>query len=168
LLRHKDTRIKCPIRTPSLRTLLVQETLEIECSDCRKRHLEDLTITLFEVKRSWYVVILKLIDQYGTYILSPPVFYHVQFVDILGVAQGNEAFLRNRVLRTRVPVYHLPVCAPAPIQANKPQFIIRLVLRPDVLFDKYTTLTQMRPSLSGAVSKEGKGRGKKVSFCMGG
>jgi hypothetical protein len=38
-----------------------------------------------------------------------------------------EEFLRNRVLKTRAPVYHLPVCARAPIQANKPQFIIRLV-----------------------------------------
>jgi hypothetical protein len=26
-------------------------------------------------------------------ILSPPVIYHVQFVDILGVARGNEALL---------------------------------------------------------------------------
>jgi hypothetical protein len=98
------------------------------------------------------VVILKLIDQYGTYILSPPVLYHVQFVDILGVVRGNEAFLRNRVLKTRAPVYHLPVCVRAPIQANKTSVHYPPCSRPDVSFDKHTRLNQMRPSLSMAVS----------------
>jgi hypothetical protein len=97
-------------------------------------------------------MILKLINQYGTHIISPPVFYHVQLVDILGVARGNNAFLRNRVLKTCAPVYHLPVCARAPIQANKPQFIIRLVCVLMYHLPINMTLTQMGTSLSGAVS----------------
>jgi hypothetical protein len=70
----------------------------------------------------------------------------------LGVARGNEAFLRNCVLKTRAPVYHLPVCARAPIQANKTLVHYPPCSGPDLSFDNHTTLTQMRPSLSGAVS----------------
>jgi hypothetical protein len=70
---------------------------------------------------------------------------------------GREAFLPNRVLKTCAPVYHIPVCACAPIQASKTSVHYPPCLRPDVSFDKHTTLTQIRPSLSGAVSNGGSG-----------
>jgi hypothetical protein len=65
-----------------------------------------------------------------------------------------KAFLCNRVLKTRAPVYHLPVCARAPIQGNTTSVHYPPRLRPEVSFDKHTTLTQIRLSLSGRSQME--------------